>query len=245
MTESLTTVDGRSVLRIERVLRHPPERVWRTLTEPAELATWFPSPLTPELRTGGTVRFDFGGDGTVTDLDPPRLFAYTWGEDHLRWELHPAGDGTRLVLVHTFDDRAGAASFAAGWHVCLAALGLHLDGLPADPGIDHVELHERYVAEFGLDAGEVEQVPGGWRGRFERQLTRPADVVWTALAAAPPEGPVGPGRVLEQDAGRVLWEFVEGTGHGARLVLTCTGGSPDDALEAGRRRMAEVVARLR
>jgi hypothetical protein len=27
--------EGRSVLRFERLLRHPPERVWRALTEPA------------------------------------------------------------------------------------------------------------------------------------------------------------------------------------------------------------------
>ena len=65
---------------------------------------------------GRAVAFGFGGRGAVTDLEPPRLFAFTWGDEHPRWELHPDGTGTRLVRVHTFDDRAGAASFAAGRH---------------------------------------------------------------------------------------------------------------------------------
>src|SRR3712207_7693038 len=49
-------------------------------------------------------------DGVITELEPPRVFAYSWGDDLLRWELRPAGDGCLLILTHTFDDRAGAAS---------------------------------------------------------------------------------------------------------------------------------------
>ena len=42
MTESLQARDGRSVLRMERWLKHPPEKVWRAMTEPDRLADWFP-----------------------------------------------------------------------------------------------------------------------------------------------------------------------------------------------------------
>jgi uncharacterized protein YndB with AHSA1/START domain len=250
MTESLETTDGRAVLRMERWLKHPPEKVWRAVTEPDRLAAWFPGKITPELRVGGGVDFGSDGDGTITDLDPPRLIAYTWGPDHLRWELHPDGAGTRLVLLHSFDDRAGAASFGAGWHTCIVALDLALDGRPGvDPGVDDIALHERLVARFGLDAGTVETADEGWRVRYERQLTRPADVVWPVLADAAPTGATVAGHVLEHDAeegGRLRWELAEGTGHGARLVFTHSGaaGDPEAALAGGRVRIASLLERL-
>lgn len=248
--EKLDTADGRSMLTMERRLKHPPEKVWRAVTEPERLADWFPAAMTPDLRVGGAVEFGFGGNGTVTDLDQPRLFAYTWGDQHLRWELHPDGAGTRLVLVATFTDRAGAASFASGWHICIAALDLALGGRPgADPGFDHVALHEQFVVQFGLDAGSAETTADGWRVRYERQLTRPADEVWAVLSAQAPPGAVRDGDVLEHDAepgGRLRWELAEGTGHGARVVLTHVGteGDPEPALAAGSARMAKLLAGL-
>ena len=258
MSEELLAKDGRSVLRVERWLKHPPEKVWRAMTEPERLADWFPGKVTIDLRAGGALTFDDGADdadgsgetGTVTDLDPPRLIAYTWGTDHLRWELHPDGEGTRLVLLHTFDDRAGAASFGAGWHTCIVALDLALDGRPgADPGVDDIALHEQLVTRFGLDAGTVETGADGWRVRHERQLTRPADGVWGALTDLTPAGATALEHVLEHDAdegGRVRWELVAGTGHGARLVLTHTGstGDPQVALAADRSRIARLLERL-
>src|SRR6202012_5001916 len=39
---TLTMIDGRPVLRFERRLRHPVATVWRAITDPAELAGWFP-----------------------------------------------------------------------------------------------------------------------------------------------------------------------------------------------------------
>lgn len=235
-SQRLEAAEDRTVLRMERRLRHAPEKVWRAVTEPERLAQWFPTTVTPQLREGGTVEFGFGPPGTVTDLDEPRLFAFTWGEDHLRWELHPDGTGTRLVLLHTFADRAGAASFAAGWHTCIVALDLALDGRAGeDPGVDHIALHERYVDEFGLDTPAVERTGNGWRVQVERQLTRPAEDVWKALEADMAAGAVRDGDVLEHAApggGRLRWELKEGTGHGPRLLLTHEGGgaTPDPAM---------------
>ena len=65
MNGTLQTIDGRPALRFERRLAHPIERVWRAVTEPAELARWFvaPVPWTPALgetfegvEPGGPVR---------------------------------------------------------------------------------------------------------------------------------------------------------------------------------------------
>ncbi|WP_300011497.1 SRPBCC family protein [Pseudonocardia sp.] len=263
MTQSLTTADGRCVLRMERRLRQAPARVWPALVEPARLADWFPSEVAIELRPGGTVTY---GDGTrpgvVTDLDPPRLIAYTWDTDHLRWELSADGDGSLLTLTHTFDDRAGAASFAAGWHTCVVALGLALDGSPgADPEVDHRALHEQLLAELGLLDVTTTESASGWEIRLERQLIHPADVVWTALApgepgVGDPAPPVWPGagavtavrapELLEHDVasgGRVRWELGPGTGHGARLVLVRT--APDSTRpEDPRPQVAALLATL-
>src|SRR5918911_4191112 len=131
---------GRAVLRFERVLAHPPERVWRALTEPDELGGWPRPPAESQRAAGGTVRYRPGEgvpampDGEVTDYDPPRLLGHTWGDDHLRWELRPHDEGCLLVLTHTFDDRFKAARDAAGWHLCLDALAADLDGSETDLG---------------------------------------------------------------------------------------------------------------
>lgn len=230
---TLEETGGRSVLRMERRLGHPVDRVWRAVTEPDGLAAWFPSSAEIEMRVGGTVSFGEGFSGTVTDLDPPRLIAFTWDTDHLRFELVPDGDATVLHLVHTFADRAGAASFAAGWETCIAGLALDLDGRPADEhGLDHIALHERYVDAFDLDEPSIRQVDGGWQVRVERQLVRPADVAAPLLPAA------GDG---------VVWELGEGTGHGARLVVTWTGSDVarrDRVHDELPRRVRELAATI-
>lgn len=259
MTETLRTVDGKGVLRIERTLAHPPEKVWRALTEPAHLHHWFPFDVEVELTPGGKITFlEQGGGagpstyGEVLEADPPRIFAFTWGDDELRWELRPEGDGALLVFTHVFGDRAGAASFTAGWMTCIDALELVLDDKPVGtPDMADMDArHEHYVEAFALADGVLADTPDGWEVRFERQLVRPIDTVWAALGdatasavgATPPqpfttaEVPAGPvtaveaPRVLEYEwhigarpAGRVRWELTQGTGHGARLILTQHG----------------------
>jgi uncharacterized protein YndB with AHSA1/START domain len=131
------TVDDRPAVRFERRLAHPIDAVWQAVTDPAELAHWFPATVTVDLRPGGAMSFDFGGgvtlDGEVTELDPPRLFAFSWGAEDLRFELEPddGGAGCRLRFTHVLEERDTAARDAAGWHVCLEALALRLAGQPA------------------------------------------------------------------------------------------------------------------
>jgi uncharacterized protein YndB with AHSA1/START domain len=249
MTQTLQAHDGRSVLRMQRRLAHPPAKVWKALVEPDRLAEWFPATVRPELRVGGAVEFGFGDPGSVTELDDGRVIAYTWGADHLRWEVRPDGDGTLLLLTHTFDDRPGAASFAAGWHTCVAAMARSFGEAAAD--VDHRALHEQYVRELGLDAPDVRETPDGWRVHLERQLTRPASEVWPDLSAAwPGTGAVlvaDEPKALEQEAGggRVRWELGEGTGHGARLTVTWTGPDPvaRDAATAHLPTLAAALSR--
>jgi uncharacterized protein YndB with AHSA1/START domain len=165
---SFRTVDGRPALRIERRLAHPVERVWQAVTEPDELAHWFPTTVEVDLREGGAMRFTFpqGGldpmTGEVTELDPPRRIAFRWGDEELRFDLAADDGGCRLVLTHVLSRRDAAARDAAGWHVCLDKLEQHLGGAPAEaPGHRpteewraHFEAYERQ----GLPTGA--EVPG-------------------------------------------------------------------------------------
>jgi uncharacterized protein YndB with AHSA1/START domain len=252
---ALHTVDGRPVLRFERRLAHSPEKVWRAITEPAALAHWFPAAIEGERQRGAALRFVHPGgegptlEGEVTEFDPPRVFAYTWGESLLRLELRPDAEGCILVFTQTFDERHSAASYAVGWQGCLDALELVLDGKPSAQLLPerYAELHEAYVESFGLLEGTVQEAADGWTVRFERLLPHPVDKVWGALSGddvtvggeAPlqstngfvPAGPVTaiePPRLLEyawrssgEQAGRVRWQLSDGPG-GALVALTQT-----------------------
>jgi len=135
---SLETIGDQLTLRFDRHLRHPIERVWRALTDQADLAHWYPQTVEGEWRVGGKLTFldssmpDKPFEGVIWEFDPPRLLAHSWGDDFLRWELEPDGpDATRLVLRNRIVDRTWPAwSTGAGWHACLDALAHRLDGEP-------------------------------------------------------------------------------------------------------------------
>ncbi|MFD0657772.1 SRPBCC family protein [Thermocatellispora tengchongensis] len=224
MKESLGIVDGRPALRMERTLKHPPEKVWRAITEPAELSRWYPLQVAAmDLHVGGTIRFDDGQgtmvDAVITELDPPHVFAFSErapesmqreSEDLVHFELRPDPAGCLLIFTHVFDDRYGAASYGSGWHTCLAVLEAALDGREAElPGPQETfDLHESYIKKFALDEGTI-SVSGETRTiRYERQIMmRPVDAVWTALteggASYLPEA-VPPGKVTEERAPELL-----------------------------------------
>jgi len=156
--------DDRTTLRFERVLRHPPERVWRALTEQDELQAWHPTPFALQPQPGGSVTYAQSErgqampTGEVVEHEPHHRLSYTWGEDLLRFELHPHEDGCLLVLTHVFDDRMKAARDAAGWHLCLQTLASALDDDAAadsstsEHRLPHGwnELNDEYQQRFGI-----------------------------------------------------------------------------------------------
>jgi uncharacterized protein YndB with AHSA1/START domain len=133
-----TLDDGRYVLRYERRLRHPVEKVWEALTDPAQVEEWW-ARAEVELAEGGRARLEWlNGDavaeGHVSRLDPPHTIEFdTDIHGRLLWELEPDGDETRLTLTVTAelpDDYL--ASVRAGWHVHIDFLEDALDGRPVD-----------------------------------------------------------------------------------------------------------------
>lgn len=159
----LERIDDRWRLRFSRRLAHPPEKVWRALTEPEHLAAWFPTTIEGDREAGAALTFahpDGTGPaftGTMTAYRPPSLMELEWGTDTLRFELRADGDGTLLTLLDLFDEKGKAARDAAGWHVCLDLLRGHLDGAPApDQRLDGwARVNAGYIDRFGPEAATI------------------------------------------------------------------------------------------
>ena len=112
-------------LVLVRELRHPPDKVWQALTDPAQLREWAPFDADRSLGDGrrhGEAHHRRSAtphvsETTVTRADAPNLLEYNWGGYDMRWKLEAAGGGTRLTLW-TNIDRRYISMGAAGWHVC-------------------------------------------------------------------------------------------------------------------------------
>jgi uncharacterized protein YndB with AHSA1/START domain len=141
------------VLRIERLLPGPIERVWSYLVDPAKRALWFAGGAF-EQRAGGKGEFVFrhsqlsdeatpqewqAMEGFVSPMwivriEPPRLLTWGWSEgertSELTIELTPQGDKVLLVLeqspIKTPDD---LTNYGCGWHTHLDTLQDRLHGV--------------------------------------------------------------------------------------------------------------------
>ena len=131
-------------VRLERMLPGPIERVWDYLTDSEKRGKWFASgPM--ELRAGGSLTFVFHNlqlapaseeisekykqyegmesPGRVIRCEPPRLLAFTWGEEdghesEVTFELTDRGGEVLLVLTHRrLRTRKEMVDVAGGWHV--------------------------------------------------------------------------------------------------------------------------------
>lgn len=158
MTDPYGTIetrdDGSYVLRYERAVSHPIEKVWAALTDPDRLEEWW-ARAEVELTEGGRARLEWlNGDavaaGRITRLDPPRAIEFdTDIHGRLLWELRPDGDRTRLTLTVTAelpDDYL--ASVRAGWHSHIDFLEDALDGRPVDWANWPRDVWERHNAVY-------------------------------------------------------------------------------------------------
>jgi uncharacterized protein YndB with AHSA1/START domain len=150
-------------LVLVRELRHSPPKVWRALTEPAELREWAPFDADRSLALAGPVKLTTVGtpkpevsETRVTRAEAPKLLEYRWGENEVRWQLEPLGEGTRLTLWHHID-RGFISMGAAGWHICLDVLDHYLGGAPLGRIVagdamkfEWPRLNREYAQQFGI-----------------------------------------------------------------------------------------------
>lgn len=96
------------------------ERVWRALTEAAELERWFPLEARVEPGEGGSLfmswKNEFAGVSEILAWDPPRLLRTTWG-----W----SPEGPAQVTDYTIEGRGGRTM-----------LRVVTSGFPVDPSWD-------------------------------------------------------------------------------------------------------------
>jgi uncharacterized protein YndB with AHSA1/START domain len=165
MTEAtLLRTGDRPVLRFERHLRKSVDEVWRAVTDPVEMRSWFPTRI--EIRrweVGASLTHHFDEHdidplpGTVLRWDPPHRVSFTWGEDTIGFELTAAADGgTVFVLTEELGAHAAARN-AAGWQSCLDRLEFGSERETWQTRFD------RYAASFEPTLGHQDGPPAGYR----------------------------------------------------------------------------------
>jgi uncharacterized protein YndB with AHSA1/START domain len=156
--------DGETwTLVLTKDLRHPPEKVWRALSEPAHLREWAPFDASGDLGKVGTVDITWVGAPApiatrITRADAPKVLEYELGGKAMRWELEKRDGGTRLTLWAIID-RPFIPMGAAGWHIAFDVLERLLDESPIGriAGAQAMQfdgwqrLNVEYAKQFGIE----------------------------------------------------------------------------------------------
>lgn len=89
---------------VEREFAHPPEKLWRALTQPHLIEAWLmKNDFLPAVGRRFTLRGDWGAvDCQVQALEEHRTLAYTWAamglDSVVTWTLTPSAAGTLLRM---------------------------------------------------------------------------------------------------------------------------------------------------
>jgi uncharacterized protein YndB with AHSA1/START domain len=98
-----TSAQTRSVV-VEREIAHPPEKIWRALTQPHLISEWLmQNDFQPTMGHQFTLSGDWGSvECRVQTLEPNRTLAYSWDafglESVVTWTLTPTAKGTHLRM---------------------------------------------------------------------------------------------------------------------------------------------------
>jgi uncharacterized protein YndB with AHSA1/START domain len=125
-----TAAETRSVV-VEREIPHPPEKIWRALTQPHLIEEWLmKNTFKPVVDHRFSLSADWGGvDCQVRTIEPNRTLSYRWDtkdlESIVTWTLTPSGNGTRLRMEQVgfrADQEPYYRGATVGWKRYLAAL---------------------------------------------------------------------------------------------------------------------------
>ena len=133
-------VETPRTLVVERVFPHPPEKLWRALTESPLLAQWMMNnDFAPEVGRKFQFRADpmpnWNGivDCEVLIVEPLKQLSYSWGVGEpaaglqwtVLWTLTPAEGGTHVRMEQSGfrpDQQAAYQGAKYGWQKFFAAL---------------------------------------------------------------------------------------------------------------------------
>jgi uncharacterized protein YndB with AHSA1/START domain len=138
----MTTTALRSIV-VEKILLHPPEKIWRALTDSALIERWL---MRNDFAPVVGHRFNFRAkpvmgwngmtDCEVLEVTPPSRLVYRWsasGEQAamglkttVTWTLVPVEGGTRVRMEHAGfrpEDENGYRGMGGGWPGIVDRLG--------------------------------------------------------------------------------------------------------------------------
>lgn len=126
---------------VERLMPHPPEKIWRALTQSHLIEEWL---MKNDFQPRVGHRFQFraqpvpGWSGVtnceVLEVDAPKRLAYRWGDGSesdsglktiVTWTLTPQADGTHVRMEHSGfrpQDEGGYKGMGGGWPRILGGL---------------------------------------------------------------------------------------------------------------------------
>ena len=127
--------EARSIV-VERLMAHPPEKIWRALTETALIADWL---MQNDFQPTVGHRFNFRArpipnmwngvtDSQVLEVEPPHRLVYSWnasGEEAagglktiVTWTLTPGPEGVLVRMEQSGfrpQDEGGFRGMGGGW----------------------------------------------------------------------------------------------------------------------------------
>jgi uncharacterized protein YndB with AHSA1/START domain len=125
-----TSTDTLSVV-VEREVPHPPEKIWRALTQQHLIEEWLmKNDFEPVVDHRFDLRADWGSvDCRVLAVEPNKSLSYTWAALGLRsvvtWTLTPTSTGTRLRMEQSgfrHDQQQAYQGARYGWQRFFANL---------------------------------------------------------------------------------------------------------------------------
>lgn len=202
-------------------IRAAPERVFRALTDGAEIVKWWGSDelywtkkWTSDLRAGGKWRAEglgsdgapFSVEGEFVEVDPPRKLVHTWKADWdggevttVSYSLEPISEGTRVTLRHSgFGGRAESCrNHGAGWERVLEWLSRFSAPEPEPPAVFLCRLIAPRPT-FAMDMNDEERALMSEHVAYWTQHLNTGKVIVFG-PVADPEGPWGLGIVRAKD----------------------------------------------
>ncbi len=125
-------------IKKEKMLPHPPEKIWKALTETDALSSWL---MVTDFKAEVGQPFNFkykdtvAATGEVLEIVAPKKLVYSWKQvgiptqTTVTWLLEATEGGTILRLEHDgFEDQAMLDMHNTGWIQCLDKLEKLLNG---------------------------------------------------------------------------------------------------------------------
>jgi len=132
-----TSTEARSVV-VEREISHPPEKIWRALTQPHLIEEWLmKTDFKPVVDHRFNLRADWGTvDCQVMAIEPNRTLSYSWAamglDSVVTWTLTPTPAGTHLRMEQSGfgpDQQRAYQGAKFGWQKFFAELERVVGGL--------------------------------------------------------------------------------------------------------------------